>query len=319
MAGRSRPSVRALLLTLVLALVAGCGAGEGEVESGGSQQPQGAQLRITLGTQAFPEARILGELWRQALAVNGYTVNLRKGVGPAADLDRALRAREIDGHVAYTGTVLSVVAGEEVSGLDPMATYRQVQAFYDGRGMAMSDMTPFQNKDAIATTVAFAQRRGLREIGDLRKLERFTLGARPEFEDLELGLQGLQGVYRLTNARFRPLALGAQYAALDEGDADAVNAFTTDPQLESGAYQVLRDPELLFGSQNVVMTVTADKLERVGRDKFLQVVNAVNRRLTENAIVEMNAAVANGQDDRDVAARFLRQTGLLRPVGSEAG
>ncbi len=246
-------------------------------------------------------------------------MNLRKGVGPAADLDRALRAREIDGHVAYTGTVLSVVAGEEVSGLDPMATYRQVQAFYDGRGMAMSDMAPFQNKDAIATTVAFAQRRGLREIGDLRKLERFTLGARPEFEDLELGVQGLQRVYRLTNARFRPLALGAQYTALDEGDADAVNAFTTDPQLESGAYQVLRDPELLFGSQNVVMTVSADKLERVGRDKFLQVVNAVNRRLTENAIVEMNAAVTNGQDDRDVAARFLRQTGLLRPVGSEAG
>ncbi len=167
--------------------------------------------------------------------------------------------------------------------------------------------------------MAFAQRRGLREIGDLRKLERFTLGARPEFEDLELGVQGLQRVYRLTNARFRPLALGAQYTALDEGDADAVNAFTTDPQLESGAYQVLRDPELLFGSQNVVMTVSADKLERVGRDKFLQVVNAVNRRLTENAIVEMNAAVTNGQDDRDVAARFLRQTGLPRPVGSEAG
>lgn len=84
-------------------------------------------------------------------------------------------------------------------------------------------------------------------------------------------------------------------------------------------YQVLRDPELLFGSQNVVMTVSADKLERVGRDKFLQVVNAVNRRLTENAIVEMNAAVTNGQDDRDAAARFLRQTGLLRPVGSEGG
>jgi osmoprotectant transport system substrate-binding protein len=60
-------------------------------------------------------------------------VDLRKRIGPAADLDNALQDGEIDGHVAYTGTVLSVVAGEEVSGLDPDETYRQVKAFYDGR------------------------------------------------------------------------------------------------------------------------------------------------------------------------------------------
>ena len=92
--------------------------GEDEPEPG-SAQPQGARLRITLGTQEFPEARIMGELWRQALAVNGYTVDLRKRVGPAADLDRALREGEIDGHVAYTGTVLSVVAARRCPASTP--------------------------------------------------------------------------------------------------------------------------------------------------------------------------------------------------------
>jgi osmoprotectant transport system substrate-binding protein len=310
----------ALGVAFALASTAGCGSDEGgETESGGSQQPQGAALRIRLGTQAFPEARILGELWRQALAVNGYTVDLRKGVGPAASLDKLLREGEIDGHVAYTGTVLSVVAHQEVSGLDPEETYRRAKRFYDGRNMAMSEMTPFQNVDAIATTKAFAQEHGLRSIGDLPELERFKLGARPEFEDLYLGLEGLRQVYGLDNATFVPITVGAQYAALDEGEVDAVNAFTTDPQLESGDYEVLDDPELLFGSQNVVMTVDADKLERVGSEKFLDVVNAVNRRLTEEAIVDMNAAVTAGQDDGDVARRFLRQVGLLDPIGSGEG
>ena len=307
----------ALMLALALVAPAGCGREGAEVESGGSQQPQGAALRITLGTQAFPEARILGELWRQALAANGYTVDLRKRVGPAADLDRLLREGEIDGHVAYTGTVLSVVAGEEVSGLDPVETYRQARTFYARRGMAMSEMTPFQNKDAVATTDAFAQERRLKTIADLRKLKSFTLGARPEFEGLYLGLEGLQQVYGLTNAKFKPITLGAQYTALDEGDVDAANVFTTDPQLQGGDYEVLEDTELLFGSQNVVMTVDADKLERVGRETFLRVVNAVNRRLTTDVIVEMIGAVTNGQDDGDVAARFLRQAGLLRPIGSD--
>jgi osmoprotectant transport system substrate-binding protein len=296
---------------LVTAALFASACGEDERDPG-SAQPQGARLRITLGTQEFPEARLLGELWRQALAVNGYTVDLRKRIGPAGDLDQALRDGEIDGHVAYTGTVLSVVAGEEVSGLDPKETYRQVKAFYDRGGMAVSEMTPFENVDAIATTDAFAQEERLKEIADLRKLKSFTLGARPEFEDLYLGLKGLQEVYGLTNAKFKPITVGAQYTALDEGDVDAVNAFSTDPQLESGDYTVLEDPELLFGSQNVVMVVDADKLDRVGREEFLRVVDAVNRRLTSSEMVEMNAAVTEGQDDGEVARRFLREAGLLQ-------
>ena len=313
-----RRAVVALMAMLLLGTLAGCGNEEGEAQSGASQQPQGAQLRITLGTQEFPEARILGELWRQALAANGYTVDLRKNVGPAADLDRLLRDGEIDGHVAYTGTVLSVGAGEEVSGLDPDETYRQAKAFYDRRGMAMSEMTPFENVDAIATTKAFAQEHRLQTIADLRKLDSYTLGAREEFENLYLGLEGLRQLYGLTNTNFKPLALGSQYAALDNGDVDAVNAFSTDPQLQSGDYEVLDDPKLLFGSQNVVMTVDANKLDRVGRDKFLQVVDAVNGRLTQDVIVDMNAEVTAGQDDGEVARRFLRQAGLLEPIGSSS-
>jgi osmoprotectant transport system substrate-binding protein len=306
------PRLRAPACALLLAAaLLGGACGEDEPDTG-SAQPQGARLRITLGTQDFPEARLMGELWRQALAVNGYTVDLRKRIGPAADLDQALRDGEIDGHVAYTGTVLSVVAGEEVSGLDPEDTYRQVKAFYAGRGMAVSEMTPFENVDAIATTDAFAQEERLKEIGDLRKLKSFTLGARPEFEDLYLGLKGLQEVYGLTNATFKPITVGAQYIALDEGDVDAVNAFSTDPQLETGDYTVLEDPKLLFGSQNVVMVVDADKLDRVGRGEFLRVVDAVNRRLTSSEMVEMNAAVTEGQDDGEVARRFLREAGLLQ-------
>jgi osmoprotectant transport system substrate-binding protein len=307
-----------IVVAAALLLTAGA-CGEEERDRDGSAQPQGAALRITLGTQDFPEARILGELWRQALAVNGYTVDLRKRLGPTEDLDKALRDGEIDGHVAYTGTSLSIVAGEEVSGLDPDETFDQIKAFYAGRDMATSAMTPFEDVDAIATTVAFAQQNKLKTIGDLRELERFTLGARPEFEGLYLGLEGLEQVYGLTNARFEAVTLGAQYTALDEGDVDAANVFTTDPQLESGDYTVLDDPESLFGSQNAVMVVDAKKLETVGEERFLRVVAAVNRLLTTDAIVGLNKAVTDGADDGAVARSFLRQAGLLEPLESDGG
>ena len=298
-----------VVLTMV---VAGCGTPVRE--EGASQQPQGAALRIKLGTQDFPEAKIMGELWRQALAVNGYTVDLQKGVGPAAELDKLLQERQIDGHVAYTGTVLSVVAGQPVSGLDPQATYEQAKAFYATRNMSMSAMTPFENKDAIATTKTYAQTNQLATIADLKKLPAFRLGARPEFDGLYLGRQGLVQVYGLSNSSFVPVPVGQQYTALDGGVADAVDAFTTDPQLLADDYEVLADPQLLFGSQNVVMTVDSTKLRTVGERKFLAVVDAVNNRLTQDVIVGLNAAVTGGRPDTDVARQFLRDEGLLVPL-----
>jgi osmoprotectant transport system substrate-binding protein len=313
--------VRARRLRLVAAgaalaaLTVACG--EANDERGASSQPQGATLRVTIGTQEFPEARILGELWRQALAVNGYAVNLRKGVGPAEDLDQALKDGDIDGYVAYTGTVLSIVADEDVSGLDPDETYEQAKEFYAGQDMVMSEMTPFENKDAIATTATFAEENDLTEIGDLADLDSFVLGARPEFEGLELGLAGLQEVYGLDNATFAPVELGQQYAALDSGAAAAVDAFTTDPQLEAGDYTLLDDPELLFGSQNVVMVVGEDKLDSIDADAFMNVVDAVNAELSEDAMVQMNAEVTDGRTDEVVAREFLRSVGLNEPLGSD--
>jgi osmoprotectant transport system substrate-binding protein len=216
--------------------------------------------------------------------------------------------------VAYTGTVLSVVAGQEVSGLDPAETYRRAKAFYDTRGMAMSAPTPFQNKDAIATTRQFAQARGLRSIPDLRAVRGLKVGGRAEFEDLTLGLRGLEQAYGLRGATFTPIELGRQYAALDSGTVQAVDAFTTDPQLRTGAYTMLEDPKLVFGSQNVVMTVRQDKLDSLGGKRFLAVVSAVNRRLTQPDMVDLNAEVTGGESDEDVARRFLRDAGLLEPL-----
>ncbi len=309
--------LRTLAATLAVVLLAAA-CGTAAPEQGGSQ-PQGAALRIRIGTQGFPEAKIMGELWRQALAVNGYTVDLRKDVGPAAELDKLLADRSIDGHVAYTGTVLSVVAGQPVSGLDPQETYARAKAFYDTRNMSMSAMTPFENKDAIATTRAYAQANQLRSIADLTRLPTFRLGARPEFDALYLGRRGLEQVYGLRNTTFVPIPLGEQYAALDAGTADAVDAYTTDPQLQGDDYTVLADPELLFGSQNVVMTVDSAKLEVVGRERFLAVVDAVNSRLTQDVIVDLNAAVTDGRTDADVARRFLEDQGLLEPLRVGAG
>jgi osmoprotectant transport system substrate-binding protein len=304
-----RMRASATLVLLLLALVAGCGE---EDEDAGSVQPQGTETQLTLGTKDFTEEFILGELYRQALAANGYKVRLRKNIGPTEVIDKELTSGAIDAYPEYLGVALTVAARREDAGDSAAETYRLAKDFYAERGQALSEQTPFENVDAIATTQFFAQRRGLLTLMDLRRLPSFTLGARPEFADRFQGLKGLQQVYGLTNAEFKPIAIGAQYRALDAGDVEAANVFTTDGRLASGDYKLLEDPKRLFGFQHVALVIDEDKLERLGGERFMRVINAVNRRLTTSAMIEMNRAVdVDNQDEAIVAERFLTEVGLL--------
>jgi osmoprotectant transport system substrate-binding protein len=298
----------AVAVVSVAVLVAACGSGDSDQ---GSVQPQGERLQLTLGTKNFTEAFVMGELYRQALRARGYSVNLRKNIGSTEVIDRALTGGEIDAYPEYLGVALSVVAGREDVIKDDRATYEAARRFYAGRGQAISAQTPFENVDAVATTTFAAQRAGLRTVGDLKKLGSFTLGARPEFEARVQGLRGMQDTYGISRARFKPLGIGAQYQALDAGDIDAANVFSTDGQLATGDYKVLSDPERLFGVQHVALVIDRDKLEALGGSRFMAIIDAVNRRLTTDDMIAMNRAVAiSGQNEADVVARFLQENGL---------
>ena len=294
----------------LLAALAGC-ADSGRAGPG-SVQPQGESLKLTLGTKNFTESVLIGELYAQVLEDNGYQVVLRKNVGPTEVIDQELQDGDIDAYPEYLGVSATVVAGEDVEGRSAEETSQIARTFYESRGQVISEETPFENVDAIATTFLFAQNNRLREIGDLRRLQSFTLGARPEFESRQQGFAGMQSVYRLTNAKFVPVAISARYVALFEGDVDVANVFSTDPQLAGGDYRLLEDPERLFGYQHVALVIDEDKLATLGGDKFMDIIDSVNEQLSQRTVIDLNAAVElDDREPADVAAQFLRQAGLI--------
>ena len=232
----------------------------------GSAQPQGDELELTLGTKDFTEAFIVGELYRQALAAKGINVKLRKDIGPHRGDRQGAHQRQDRRLSRVPRRGCHGRRGRADAGSSAEETYALAKEFYAGRGQAISEQTSFENVDAIATTQFFAQRRGLATVGDLRGLPRFTLGARPEFEERQQGLAGMRDVYGLDNVEFEAIPIGEQYRALDRNEIDAANVFTTDGQLASGSYKVLEDTERVFGFQHVALVIDEDKLERLGGD-----------------------------------------------------
>jgi osmoprotectant transport system substrate-binding protein len=311
----------ALLALLAALAMAACGddddddepaGGGGQEASESADMPGEGKPAVTLGTKDFTEEFVLGELYKQALEAKGYTVNLKKNIGATEIIDKALTSDEIDGYPEYLGVAVAVVARQDIIPKSDQETYDLAKEFYEGRGQVISEQTPFFDVDAIATTKEFAEQNGLKSVADLKKLDSFTVGARPEFRDRFQGLKGMRSEYGLNNAQFKQLALGIQYQALDSGDVDSANVFSTDAQLASGKYTVLEDPKGVFGYQHVAMVMNEDKFEQLGGQQFFDVIDEVSALLTNEAMISMNKAVAiDKQDEAEVARRFLEANGLL--------
>ena len=138
------------------------------------------------------------------------------------------------------------------------------------------------------------------------------MGARPEFKDRYQGFRGMQEVYGLTDAKFKQLAFGLQYQALDSGDIEAANVFSTDAQLGERQVHGPRGPR---GGLRVPERRLRDRpgqAGRVGRRDFMGIINDVNALLTNDAMQAMNAAVdIDKQEPTDVAKDFLDANGML--------
>jgi osmoprotectant transport system substrate-binding protein len=310
----------AVALLATAALLAACGSSSNDngnsnssssSSSSSSSQPGKGKPAVTIGTKDFTEEFILGELYRQALQAKGYKVNLKSNIGATEIVDKALTSGKIDAYPEYTGETVATVFGKSLKTPTNAQETATAKALYAKRGQATSNPTPFEDVDAIATSKAFAEKNGLNSVADLKKLKSFTLGARPEFKNREQGLKGMKDVYGINNAKFVQLAQGLTYRGLDKGDVDAINVFTTDPQIASGKYKVLTDPKGVFGRQNVLFVINKPKYDKLGGAQFMDVINKVNALLTAKAITSMNSAVAiNKKDPKDVAAAFLKANGL---------
>jgi osmoprotectant transport system substrate-binding protein len=314
---RRLPRTAALaVLPAIALLLAACGSsgsstsGSGSTAGGGSTSSSSSNVgngrSVTLGTKNFTEEFVVGALYQLALQAKGYKVVYKPNIGATEVVDKALTSGQIDAYPEYTGESAVTVGGVNTTVSSAQQEYDLAKSFYAKRGQSMSQMTPFFDTDAIAVTKAYAAKYGLKTTADLKKIPHFTLGARPEFQGREQGALGIQKDYGVKNFTFKSLALGLQYQALDSGAVNAADVFTTDPQLAGGKYVVLSDPKHIFGFQNIALVINTKKLNELGGQQFMNIINQVNALLTTPAIIAMNKAVAiDKQQPGDVAKAFL--------------
>ena len=298
---------------LATALLAACGSSSKGTNTSASSATSSTAAgnagagkpAVTIGDKNFTEEYVLGSLYQQALEAKGYKVTLKGNIGSSEIIWKALTSGQIEMYPEYTGTLLSAIAGQTTLPTSAQQAYTEANAYAQKHGFTLLSQTPFYDSDALGTLKSFATNNHLTTISDLKKLgHSLTLGGAPEFATRLQGLIGLKQTYGL-DPTFKPLAIGLTYKALDTGQVQVSDVFTTDPQLTTGKYTILTDPKKIFGFQNVAPVVKQSVLNAEG-PAFAQTINAVSALLTIPAIQKMNAAVAlDQQSPASVAHAFL--------------
>jgi osmoprotectant transport system substrate-binding protein len=273
--------------------------------------PGAGKPAVVIGDKNFPEENILGALYADALRAKGYSVTLKDNIGSTEITYKALTSGQIGMFPEYIGNVLSVIAGNTSTPKSAAAAYTEGKAYLATKGYTLLPMTPFADSDVIITKNAYAQAHGLKSVADLKPLGKSVkIAALPEFATRFPGLVGMRKEYNVVPS-FVPLATSALvYQALDSGQVQGIDAFTTDPQLKSGKYTLLADPKGIFGYENAA-PIVANKVIAAEGPQFAATVNAVSALLTLPAIQQMNAAVIlDKQSAATVADQFLKANHL---------
>lgn len=267
---------------------------------------------IAVGSANFPESELLGEIYAQALEAKDVKVSRTFNIGSREVYLKALEDGSIDLLPEYNGALLAALAtdGVDESITTPDSVYdAMVDVLPDGIGAL--EQSDAEDKDTLAVTRATADQYGLESIEDLAPVAAdMRLAAAPEFAERQQGVVGLESLYGLTFKEFVPLDAGGPLtlAALENGDVEVANLFSTDSAITTNDLVTLEDTKNLFLSENIVPIIREDK----SSDTVEEALNAVSAALTTENLTEYLAMVqVDKKDSASVATAFLTEYDLL--------
>ena len=323
---RRRPTLsgRGVIRVVAGVVVAGFLAGPGRlaaqaVRSDGVATSVDTLRPIIVASKPFAESFILAEVFAQLLEERGYAVERRPGLGATEIAFQALRTGAIDVYPEYTGTGVQAILGENPSG-GPLSVFQHVsREFRDRWGVRWLAPLGFENTYAIAVRPETADRLGLASLSDLAEHGGELVGGlTPDFIGRADGLPGMARAYGLEFGDVRPLMQALKYQAVEQGDVDVIDGYSTDAGIERAGLRVLIDDLGFFPPYEAAALVGSALASRA--PDALAVLGELSGRIDVAAMRRMNAAVEmEGRSIEAVAAEFLAGIGLTNAVEAPGG
>ena len=261
-------------------------------------------------TEQFILAEMLGLLIEQH---SGLKVSISKGIGGGtSNIHPALLKGEFDLYPEYTGTSWLYVLKQPPLA-DDAALFKQLNDAYQKEfALEWVGLYGFNNTYGLAVRKEIANKHGMKTYSDLAPHSAsYRFGAEYDFYERSDGYDALAKTYGFQFKEKRDLDIGLKYAAINNGQIDVMNIFTTDGQLTSAAITVLQDDRHFYPNYYAGTVVRSATLQQ--HPELRAILLKMDKLISNAEMAAMNHAVeSDKRNEKDVAADFLRRKGLIQ-------
>lgn len=288
----------ALILIFTLALTA-CAGNSGETAT------------IRIGHKNFTEQRILGQMFASIIeAKTDYATDVKE-FGGTQLLFEAITNDEIDLYADYTGTLYTVMLNESGE-KDPDKVKEIVQKeITEAYPVQLLEPLGFNNTYTLSVDKDVAAKYNLKKISDLAEVgPELTLGSTMEFLERPDGMPGVKDTYGITFKEEVGLDPGIRYTAIQNGEVDLIDAFSTDGKIKEYELVTLEDDKQFFPPYYVLAIVNNKAFEDY--PEAVEALRKLEGTITEEAMQNMNYLVdEEGLPEKKVAEDFLKEAGII--------
>lgn len=309
MRSRTRPAVTVLAVIAAATTLAACG-GDDDASADGI----GRGVSVTIADKGFTESAIVANAYADALRDKGFDVEVTS-LDSTELAYPAAKSGQVGIYPEYDGTVflniMKKTPADAKGGADGVLEAVTTAAAADG--LTVLEPTPYNNGNEVACTEDAVAQYGIDNLSALgRQSSKLVYSANAEHLTRPDGLPLLRKSYGVDFKKVISVAISLRYKPIEDGDAQCVYAFGTDPKLAKLPLQLIKDDKgdfsgtVPFRTVPLVNTAWLEGLTAEQQTAVKDSLNAVDGALTQDKIQELNAAVdLDKEDPEDVAAEFV--------------
>lgn len=263
---------------------------------------------MIVGSKNFSEGYLLAEIMSQLLEAHEFQVQRRFGLGGTLICYEALLKGEIDVYPEYSGTVLQAILK-----MQELPAEQKLNDVLQALQIEALPQLGFNNTYALALKSELAGAKNIHSVSDLKDHPELSIALSHEFLNRADGWPGLKRTYDLP---FEPVGIehGLAYQAINQGQINLTDAYSTDGDLERYALTTLVDPKAYFPEYLAVPLIRSDSDREAKR-----VLGLLAGTLDADMMRRLNAEVlVQGKSFAAVASNFLQQAKLINPKQASA-
>jgi osmoprotectant transport system substrate-binding protein len=315
-----------------------------------SGTPAGQKPTVKVGSDDFYEAKVMAEIYAQALEQGGYTVERTGiGIGTRSVSAAALDSNQINLKPEYIGSGLgfyaksdpkcavaspapsSSASASQMPGMAPAgctptgdaaANSAALQALLSSKGITVLKYSPAVDTNAFVVRQDTATQYSLAKMSDTAAVQdKIKWGLATDCASNPLcgapggALQGVYGITQKTIDNATPLGACSQPMAdaLTQKTVDLGELCSTQPDIAKNGWALLQDDKSTQPADNLAPIVRDDLLAQVDKTAFEKILDDVSAKMDTAMMTKLNAEIAiDKKDVAAVATQWLKDNGFVQ-------